>query len=116
MAWFGRKPKIEQKSLASPDDLLLELFGAAPSASGVAVSAEAALKCPAVIAAIRVISEAAATLPAYVTRDGQRDDQHPAQALLSGDWNAWTSSFDGMRDLMKGCNPMRVDEYCAFRP
>lgn len=76
----------ERKSLANPDCSLLELFGAAPTAAGVAVNAETALRVPAVRAAVAVISEAAATLT--VTGD------------LPFDWNPWTTTFEGLRQLV----------------
>src|SRR5689334_13659378 len=88
---------FERKSLASPDADLLELFGASQStASGVCITAESAL---------RAISEAIATSPAHVVRKNdagecEPDPSHPANALLTGEWNAWTSAYDGMLALV----------------
>jgi HK97 family phage portal protein len=77
--------RFEHKSLASPDAALLELFGAVPTAAGITVSAESALRVPGVAAAVRIISEAVATLPTQ--------PEMPA-------WNSWTSAFDGLRQLV----------------
>ncbi|GGA81275.1 head HK97 family portal protein [Brucella endophytica] len=69
------------------------------------VSAATALTVPAVSAAIRVISEAVATLEikvVHVGADGKEeaDTSHPAYALLSGQANDWLSGFDLIRDLV----------------
>ncbi|WP_051356895.1 phage portal protein [Azorhizobium doebereinerae] len=87
-------------SLASPDAALLELFaGAAPTASGVAVSVATAMRHPAAACAIRIIAEAVATLPIITYRrdvDGskERASDHPAYGLLHDDANDWTSAYD----------------------
>lgn len=88
--------------LASPPPALLEALGAWRStASGVAISPELALRCPAVSCAVRAISEATACLPLSIYRVGTDDSReeatdHPAHALLTGTWNDWTSCFDGL--------------------
>lgn len=97
-----RKPVAEGKSLTSPDAWLSEVFGAVPTVSGATISADAALRVPAVSSAIRVISEAAASLDVSVkSRDGTRiltDD--PAMSLLTGAANDWTSGYELIRDLV----------------
>lgn len=99
---FNRKAHVEQKSLAEPDGELLAMFtGITP---GAGVSAATALTVPAVAAAVRVISEAAASLDIRVIRtDGNAqvdDDEHPAAKLLHGDVNGWTSAYELIRDLV----------------
>jgi HK97 family phage portal protein len=86
----------ESKSLAAPTSDLLELFGATPTAAGVSVTVDAALRVPAVSCAIRTIAEAAASLDIAVKRveaDGSEVDapEHPVSRLLRGDVNEWTS-------------------------
>jgi hypothetical protein len=44
---------LERKSLANPSCDLLELIGAVPTAAGVTMSAETALRVPAIAAAVR---------------------------------------------------------------
>jgi len=93
----------EFKSLANPTDEEFAIFtGQAPGAGSVTVAQ--ALRVPAVTAAIRTISEAAATLDLRVVRmDGEKeanDPNHPVAKLLNGDVNAWTSSFELTRDLV----------------
>lgn len=88
-------------SLAAPSDELLALFGASPTAAGIAVTTEVALRVPAVACAVRVIAEAVACLPLSLYRkgtDGSREEatSHPVHALLSGQWNDWTGAFDGL--------------------
>lgn len=89
--------------LASPPPALLEALGVSWSttASGVAVSPEVALRCPAVSCAVRAIAEATACLPLSIYRvgaDGSREEatDHPVHALLTGTWNDWTGAFDGL--------------------
>ena len=102
MRWFRRAP-IEQKSLAAPDPALLELFGI--STGPTAISGPAALKVPAVAAAVRCISEAAATLPIRVVKVDEAGTEadaksHPAWPLLAGDANDWTAGWEMVRDLV----------------
>lgn len=93
------------KSLATPGADLFALFGLTETASGVMVSAESAIKVPAVSSAVRLISEAAATLPRLVkavAADGMETDAptHWANQLLNGRANDWTSGYELIRDLM----------------
>ena len=104
MIWPFRKASVEQKSgTSAPDAWLLELFGAV-SSSGLTVTTTEALTVPAVGSAIRVISEAAASLNIKV--DARTDDgwteapDHPVATLLSGDVNDWLSGFEFVRDLV----------------
>jgi phage portal protein BeeE len=60
---------VESKaSIASPDDFLIELFGAMPSSSGVEVTPAKAMKCPPVRCAVQSIAEAIGQLPIHVYR------------------------------------------------
>lgn len=100
---FRSAPPVETKAtLAAPDAELLAIFGAGTVAGS--LSAAAALEVPAVSAAVRVISEAVATLDVQVLRvDGGEavpDPEHPVAKLLTGDANAWTSGFELIRDLV----------------
>lgn len=87
-------------TLSSPSDELLSLFSARPTSStGIAVSAENALRVPAVACAVRTIAEAVAQLPLHTYKRDQdgsktRATDHPAHALLHDDANEWTSAFD----------------------
>lgn len=91
-------------SLSSPDDVMIALWtGVEPSV--LAVSGPAALKVPAVSAAVRVISEAAATLDVCVveTVEGGTEEarpDHPVSRLLRGEANPWTAGFELIRDLV----------------
>lgn len=103
--WFRKPAPIEQKSgLAVPEDWLLELFGAS-AATSAGVTASTALTVPAVASAVRVISEAAASLGVMVMErqaDGSEKElpDHPVAAKLNGDVNDWTSGYELIRDLV----------------
>lgn len=100
--WSRSKPTIETKSLSDPSAEELCLFGA--SVPGGITRAQA-IGVPAVNAAIRAHSEAAATLPIKVVRlepDGSETDQptHPVAKFLRGPINPWTpTTFPLIRDL-----------------
>ncbi|WP_339108494.1 phage portal protein [Thioclava sp. GXIMD4216] len=60
---------------------------------------------PAVTAAIRIISEAAASLDVAVKTVGEDGAEtalawHPSAAFVSGEANGWTSSYELIRDLV----------------
>lgn len=87
----------EQRSLADPEPWLLDLFGATPAASGVAVTPQAALAVPAVRAAVELYAGIIGTLPCKVygpTDSGGREPtpDHSAHALVHRDANDWTSA------------------------
>lgn len=103
---FRRKPKTETKGLAEPGDDLYALFGLTPTSSGGAmVTPDAALRVPAVGSAIRIISDAVATLDIGVKRieeDRTEVDvpSHPVLSLLRDQANDWTDGFTLIRDLV----------------
>jgi HK97 family phage portal protein len=92
--WFEKKSATYDLS----DPRLLEIFGQAPTLSGVAVGPETALRVPAVNAAVRVISESVAALPINILKDDGTskavDKKHPVYRILHYEPNAWTSSYD----------------------
>ncbi|MGB3500984.1 MAG: phage portal protein [Mesorhizobium sp.] len=89
------KPKLETKQT---DAELLEMLGGASGAT-IAVPASVALSVPAVAAAVRTISEAAATLDVHIFEGDQRVD-HPIGKLLAGDVNEWTGGYELIRTLV----------------
>ncbi|MDI5926455.1 phage portal protein [Rhizobium leguminosarum] len=97
-------PPVEQKSLGDPTAELLEIFGGIPS--GTSISNAEALSVPAVSAAVRIISEASASLDLTLKRkvgDAEEDvEDHPALKLLTGEANGWTSGYELIRDLVAG--------------
>jgi HK97 family phage portal protein len=101
--WPRRDIESKDATLAAPDDDLLALFGV--TTGPIAVSKEQALTVPAVNRAIRLISEACATLARSVMLVGadgnlEPDEKHPAAKLLLHGVNAWTPTFDFIRDLV----------------
>ena len=90
---------FESKSLATPSPELIALFGASPSASGISVTPETAMRCPTVYASVKVIAESVAQLPLHLYRrtdEGgkERAIDHPLAELLNGQANDWTSAFE----------------------
>lgn len=91
---FGRGTPTEQKSFTLTDPAALALFGIAPSASGIHVSAASAMRVPAVRRAVSLIAESAATLPfkVHAREDKSALTDHPAYELVHGMANPWTSA------------------------
>jgi HK97 family phage portal protein len=106
---FSRPEAIETRdaNVADEEGVLAALWGGY-AAGTVAISGAAALRVPAVASAVRVISEAAASLPVRImerAEDGTEteDLNHPIGLLLRGDVNPWTSAFELIRDLTADC-------------
>ena len=102
--WPSRKSPVEKKSLSQPETWLAEIFGISTPGT-TAISANTAMTIPAVGAAVRVISEAAASLNVkvmHIDEDGKEteDRKHPTVALLQDQANDWTDSFTFIRDLV----------------
>jgi len=88
-----------KSTLAAPAPELIALFGASPSASGVAVTPETAMRCPTVYVSVKVLAESVAQLPLHLyrrTADGgkERAADHPLAALLHDQPNDWTSAAE----------------------
>ncbi|MEW9522382.1 phage portal protein [Agrobacterium radiobacter] len=105
---FSRNENIERRdaNLADADGVLSALWSGAASGA-VGISGAAALRVPAVANAVRVISEAAATLDVRIMERDENgveteDKTHPVGLLLRGDVNGWTSGFELIRDLTAG--------------
>lgn len=95
-------PADEVKSLGNPTPELLEIFGA--PADGTSISNTEALQVPAVSAAVRLISEAAASMEIKLKKKAGTSEEdvtdHPALNLLTGQANGWTSGYELIRDLV----------------
>jgi len=86
-------------------DILAMFGGGVSTSAGVAVTADSALRVPAVAASVRTIAEACASLDCRVVEiaaDGTETviRSHPANALLASEANDWTSSFELIRQLV----------------
>lgn len=102
---FSRSDKTETRdaNVKDEDGVLAALWSGVEPGS-VAISGAAALRVPAVATAVRVISEAAATLDIRIMErreDGteEEDRNHPVGIMLRGDVNPWSAGFDLIRDL-----------------
>lgn len=93
-------PNVETKGvLADPEPWLLELFAgdASPSLAGITVSPLTAMSCAPVRCAVQAIAETIGQLPIQVYQRGEdgskeRNQDHPAYALLHDAANDWTSA------------------------
>ena len=94
---FGQGQPIEEKSAKSftlNDPQAFSLFGIQPVASGVNVTAQTAMRVPAVACAVGLISESVATLPFKLYDRASREavKDHPAYRLIHDEANPWTSA------------------------
>ncbi|WP_430251715.1 phage portal protein [Neorhizobium sp. DAR64860/K0K1] len=93
------------KSLAQPTPEEYALFTGQPIGS-TAVSLATALTVPAVASAVHLLSSSIAALKLNVERleggSWVTDTAHPVAALLEGDVNDFTSSFEWVRDMIAG--------------
>ncbi len=96
---FGKA--AEQKSIQLTDPEAFSLFGSVPTASGIYVSGNSALRVPAVSCAVALIAETIGCLPAkaYQRTDKQAAKDHPAYRLVHDDANEWTSAEQLRTDL-----------------
>lgn len=101
MRWNPFRARVETKAQTDEEILaLLDSYVTGPHH----VSREQALAVPAVLAAVKLISESVATLDIRVRRrvgDAEVDaTEHPAWNLLRRSANDWTSGFELIRDLV----------------
>lgn len=80
-------------------DALLALGGGAPTAAGIGVGTESAMRSPAVKNAVCVQAETVAFLPIHLFRrlpngGRERADDHPLEAILADCANAWTPASE----------------------
>lgn len=92
MKWWPFKTERKQT-----DADILAMLGWTPGT--VAVPPSVAMSVPAVAAAIRIISEAAATLDVHVLEGNERVE-HPIGAMLARDVNDWSGGYELIRDLI----------------
>jgi HK97 family phage portal protein len=86
----------EQKAYSLTDPAAFELFGVRPTYSGVKISGQSALYVPAVLQAVRLISETIGSLPCKVyreTKDGKEAAKgHSAYRIVHKRANEWTGA------------------------
>lgn len=94
---------IEKKSIPLSDPSISEIFGVIPTASGAVVNSTTALHVPAVLQAVRLISETVGSLPCKLyAQDGDSKEaakDHSAYRLVHGRANPWTSAGQLRVDL-----------------
>jgi len=100
---FGRKE--DRATLANPATWLVNTLTGGPTASGITVNENTALNSSAVFAAVRLLSEAVASLPLHTferQEDGKRRaTEHPVASILSRRPNDYMTSYT-LRETMMG--------------
>jgi HK97 family phage portal protein len=115
----------EQKSASLTDPFGSDLFGGAPTISGVNVTAFSAMHVPAVLHAVRLIAENCGSTPVKVYRDLEDGKEaakdHPAYRLVHRNANEYTSATEfrtilTTEALMHGNGFARVVRFTDGRP
>lgn len=85
--------ETEQKAIALSDPDIAEIFNILPTASGIVINPTTAIRVPAVLQALRLISQACGSLP-FKTYTETREvaKAHPSYNLVHGFANGWTSA------------------------
>ncbi|MFI0846427.1 phage portal protein [Mesorhizobium sp. IMUNJ 23232] len=89
--------------MASPE--LLTLFGGVTTVAGVTLGEAGTMRQPTAGSCIRLITNAVSTTPCHLFEKGNdgaraRAESHPAERLVSGFANPWTSAGDFKRDML----------------
>lgn len=94
--------KLEQKSFLTSDQSL-SIFGSSPTKSGISVTGQNALSTPAVLQAVRLISENIGSMPCKLyseaTTGKNQAKEHSAFRLVHSRSNEWTSAGQLRQDL-----------------
>lgn len=104
--------RFERKAVTLTDPGAWNLFGGIPTATGIAVSAESAMRVPAVSCAVALIAETVGTLPIKLFEsDGKAQaNTHPAYRLMHDAANEWTSA-EALRTQLTTDALLRGDGY-----
>ena len=93
----------EQKAYPLSDPAINEIFGVIPMSSGVAVTGYSAMHIPAVLQAVRLISETIGSLPCKLYRETDNSKEaandHSASKITHSRANEWTSAGQLRVDL-----------------
>lgn len=94
---------VEQKAYPLTDPGIADIFGITPTYSGVNMSDEKALTVPAVLQAVRLISEQIGSLPCKLYRETAAGKEaakdHPAYRIVHRRANEWASAVKLRTDL-----------------
>ena len=94
---------LEKKSIPLSDPAIAEIFGYSPTLSGTVVNSLTAIQNPAVLQAVRLISETIGSLPCKLysetSESKQASKDHDAYALVHSRVNPWTSAGQLRADL-----------------
>lgn len=94
---------VEQKAYSLSDPAINEIFGAIHTSSGVVVTCNSAMHVPAVLQAVRLISETIGSLPCKLYREAgdskEAAKDHPTHKISHSRANDWTSAGQLRIDL-----------------
>lgn len=95
--------QAEQKAYSVTDPMISEIFGSIPTASGVVITGNSAMHVPAVLHAVRLISETIGSLPCKLYREAgdskEAAKDHSAHKIAHSRANDWTSAGQLRIDL-----------------
>jgi HK97 family phage portal protein len=95
----------EQKAFSLTDPAINEIFGVIPTASGVSVTGYSAMHIPAVLQAVRLISETIGSLPCKLYRETNDSKEaakdHTGNKIAHSRANVWTSAGELRIQLTK---------------
>lgn len=95
--------RAEQKAYSLADPMISEIFGSVPTASGVVITGHSAMHIPAVLQAVRLISETIGSLPCKLYREAGNSKEaakdHSALKIAHSRTNDWTSAGQLRVDL-----------------
>lgn len=108
-------PRAEVIATSQELDLLLRMGSAGPTAAGIAVTPEAAMRATAVFACVRILAESVAQLPLILyrrARDGRKEraTEHPLYQVTRRRPNQWMTSYE-WREMMQGHLSLRGNAY-----
>ncbi|BCH60405.1 head HK97 family portal protein [Agrobacterium vitis] len=93
----------EHKAFSLSDPVINDIFGVIPTASGVSVTGYSAMQVPAVLQAVRLISENVGSVPCKLYREVEDSKEpaknHPAHKITHSRANDWTSAGQLRIDL-----------------
>lgn len=95
---FEERSSLESPttSLSNPAAWLFDAFGARPSAAGVSIGPDQAMRIATVFACVKVLAETVGALPLRIVRDdgvtAEAQPAHPLARLLAREPNPWMTS------------------------
>jgi len=108
----------EETFVSNPRAWLLDMFGGGPSATGIRVNADRAIRIIAVYACVRILAETLGSLPLHLYRrlpngGKERATSHPLYWLMHDSPNIEMTSME-LRETSMGHNALRGNSYAQL--